>query len=211
MPRVRLRGGGRAGGGEGLVEPGRCSSSAVAGRAADRASPARAARRGALKESGLAESTGHSPTGSPPDGEVGTRSRSSPRRPRRAASSGCSADGDTLRIDLTEGRIRTGVRASELESGIRSSSPDQRQRLRRPLRPLGPARARRCRVWLRRLSRHAPELVSTFTRSSPAAGSRVDAWDVKERGLRHDRRWMLVDEAGLFMSQREVPAHGLDR
>ncbi len=27
-----------------------------------------------------------------------------------------------------------------------------------------------------------------------------------DRGLEHDRRWMLVDEANCFMSQREVPA-----
>jgi len=29
--------------------------------------------------------------------------------------------------------------------------------------------------------------------------------EVDERGIRHDRRWMLVDEAGVFLSQREVP------
>lgn len=28
---------------------------------------------------------------------------------------------------------------------------------------------------------------------------------VDERGLRHDRRWMLVDEAGVFLSQRKLP------
>ncbi len=28
---------------------------------------------------------------------------------------------------------------------------------------------------------------------------------VEARGLRHDRRWMLVDEAGRFLSQREMP------
>ncbi len=28
---------------------------------------------------------------------------------------------------------------------------------------------------------------------------------VDERGLRHDRRWMLVDETGGFISQRELP------
>ena len=27
-----------------------------------------------------------------------------------------------------------------------------------------------------------------------------------DRGLEHDRRWMLVDDAGRFLSQREVPA-----
>ena len=35
-------------------------------------------------------------------------------------------------------------------------------------------------------------------------------WKVDERGLRHDRRWMLVDESGnLCLSA--VPAHGFDR
>lgn len=29
--------------------------------------------------------------------------------------------------------------------------------------------------------------------------------DVDERGLRYDRRWMLVDEAGQFASQRQIP------
>jgi len=28
---------------------------------------------------------------------------------------------------------------------------------------------------------------------------------VDERGIRHDRRWMLVDEDGVFLSQRELP------
>ena len=28
---------------------------------------------------------------------------------------------------------------------------------------------------------------------------------VEEKGLQHDRRWMLVDENGGFMSQREFP------
>ncbi len=40
-------------------------------------------------------------------------------------------------------------------------------------------------------------------------GISVDAWDVKERGLLHDRRWMLVDETGLFMSQRKFPRMAL--
>jgi uncharacterized protein YcbX len=36
-------------------------------------------------------------------------------------------------------------------------------------------------------------------------GIAVDEWEVDERGLRHDRRWMLVDETGCFISQRELP------
>jgi uncharacterized protein len=38
-----------------------------------------------------------------------------------------------------------------------------------------------------------------------AGGIPIEAWDVDGRGLRHDRRWMLVDEAGRFMSQRRFP------
>ncbi len=34
---------------------------------------------------------------------------------------------------------------------------------------------------------------------------------VDERGIRHDRRWMLVDEHGVFLSQREVPRMALIR
>ena len=40
-------------------------------------------------------------------------------------------------------------------------------------------------------------------------GIGVDEWEVDERGLRHDRRWMLVDETGCFMSQRELPRMAL--
>jgi uncharacterized protein len=40
-------------------------------------------------------------------------------------------------------------------------------------------------------------------------GIAVDGWEVDERGLRHDRRWMLVDEAGRFMSQRRFPRMAL--
>jgi uncharacterized protein len=36
-------------------------------------------------------------------------------------------------------------------------------------------------------------------------GVAVGEWEVGERGLRHDRRWMLVDETGRFMSQRQLP------
>ena len=40
-------------------------------------------------------------------------------------------------------------------------------------------------------------------------GVAVDEWEVDERGLRHDRRWMLVDETGCFLSQRELPRMAL--
>jgi uncharacterized protein YcbX len=36
-------------------------------------------------------------------------------------------------------------------------------------------------------------------------GIAMEEWEVDERGLRHDRRWMLVDETGRFMSQRRFP------
>lgn len=40
-------------------------------------------------------------------------------------------------------------------------------------------------------------------------GISLDAWEVDGRGLRLDRRWMLVDEGGLFFSQRELPRMAL--
>ena len=40
-------------------------------------------------------------------------------------------------------------------------------------------------------------------------GIAVEGWEVDERGLRHDRRWMLVDETGCFMSQRRFPRMAL--
>jgi uncharacterized protein len=40
-------------------------------------------------------------------------------------------------------------------------------------------------------------------------GISLDAWDVDGRGLRLDRRWMLVDENGRFLSQRELPRMAL--
>jgi uncharacterized protein len=40
-------------------------------------------------------------------------------------------------------------------------------------------------------------------------GIAVDESEVDERGLRHDRRWMLVDETGSFMSQRKLPRMAL--
>jgi uncharacterized protein YcbX len=36
-------------------------------------------------------------------------------------------------------------------------------------------------------------------------GIAVDAADCTDRGLRHDRRWMVVDSEGVFLSQREHP------
>jgi uncharacterized protein YcbX len=35
-------------------------------------------------------------------------------------------------------------------------------------------------------------------------GVNVDRWPVEKRGLRHDRRWMLVDGDGTFLTQRKV-------
>jgi uncharacterized protein YcbX len=42
-------------------------------------------------------------------------------------------------------------------------------------------------------------------------GTAVEEWEVDERGLRHDRRWMLVDETGRFLSQRQHPRMALIR
>jgi uncharacterized protein YcbX len=36
-------------------------------------------------------------------------------------------------------------------------------------------------------------------------GIRLSAAQVQERGLKYDRRWMLVDENGLFLTQRTIP------
>jgi uncharacterized protein len=40
-------------------------------------------------------------------------------------------------------------------------------------------------------------------------GAAVEEWEVDERGLRHDRRWMLVDETGGFITQRQHPRMAL--
>ena len=40
-------------------------------------------------------------------------------------------------------------------------------------------------------------------------GVAVSEWNVDERGFRYDRRWMLVDEANQFISQRELPRMAL--
>lgn len=42
-------------------------------------------------------------------------------------------------------------------------------------------------------------------------GVRVTAWPVVERGFEADRRWMIVDESGTFVTQREVPRLALVR
>ena len=42
-----------------------------------------------------------------------------------------------------------------------------------------------------------------------AAGFSPRTWPVDERGLRHDRRFMVVDEDGLFISQRTNPRMAL--
>jgi uncharacterized protein len=42
-------------------------------------------------------------------------------------------------------------------------------------------------------------------------GVAVEEWEVDERGLRHDRRWMLVDQTGRFMSHRKFPRMALIR
>jgi uncharacterized protein YcbX len=44
-----------------------------------------------------------------------------------------------------------------------------------------------------------------------AAGIPADRWAVDAFGLRYDRRWMLVDETGQFISQRECPRLALLR
>lgn len=41
------------------------------------------------------------------------------------------------------------------------------------------------------------------------AGIRVPQWEVKSKGLHFDRRWMLVDENGIFMTQRATPKMAL--
>jgi len=40
-------------------------------------------------------------------------------------------------------------------------------------------------------------------------GVEVDGAEVEARGFRHDRRWMLVDEEGVFLSQRRFPRMAL--
>lgn len=42
-------------------------------------------------------------------------------------------------------------------------------------------------------------------------GIEVSAMEAGARGFQHDRRWMLVDEDGVFLSQRELPRMALVR
>jgi uncharacterized protein YcbX len=44
-----------------------------------------------------------------------------------------------------------------------------------------------------------------------AAGIPVHTWDVDDFGLRYDRRWMVVDPAGIFLTQRSHPRLALVR
>lgn len=44
-----------------------------------------------------------------------------------------------------------------------------------------------------------------------AGGVSLDAAEVEEQGFRHDRRWMVVDDAGRFVSQRTAPRLALLR
>ncbi len=41
------------------------------------------------------------------------------------------------------------------------------------------------------------------------AGFSTDRWPIDDRGLRYDRRWMLVDEHQKFLSQRRLPKMAL--
>jgi len=36
-------------------------------------------------------------------------------------------------------------------------------------------------------------------------GIKVDKWQVNEKGLLHDRKWMLIDSNNQFLSQRKIP------
>lgn len=40
-------------------------------------------------------------------------------------------------------------------------------------------------------------------------GIRISSASVREKGLRHDRRWMLIDEQGKFLTQRNMPGMAL--
>lgn len=44
-----------------------------------------------------------------------------------------------------------------------------------------------------------------------AGGIAAESWPVDEFGLRYDRRWMLVDESGVALTQREFPRLALLR
>jgi uncharacterized protein len=40
-------------------------------------------------------------------------------------------------------------------------------------------------------------------------GIKLDSWHLEEKGFRYDRRWMLVDKSGMFLSQRKHPKMAL--
>ncbi|EOZ99121.1 Flavodoxin reductases (ferredoxin-NADPH reductases) family 1 [Indibacter alkaliphilus LW1] len=40
-------------------------------------------------------------------------------------------------------------------------------------------------------------------------GIRLDSWVLEEKGFKYDRRWMLIDERGVFLSQRKHPKMAL--
>ncbi len=41
------------------------------------------------------------------------------------------------------------------------------------------------------------------------AGINIESWDVDDKGLRYDRKWMLIDENKQFLSQRRLPEMAL--
>lgn len=50
---------------------------------------------------------------------------------------------------------------------------------------------------------HVSELVVYPIKS--LGGINVDRWPVEKRGLKHDRRWMIVDGEGNFLTARKIP------
>ena len=53
---------------------------------------------------------------------------------------------------------------------------------------------------------YSPRLAKiAFYPIKSCAPIRVASWDIASTGLTYDRRWMLVDEEGKFLSQRRVP------
>jgi len=51
----------------------------------------------------------------------------------------------------------------------------------------------------------------TYYPIKSAAGTSVDAWDVDDFGLRYDRRWMVAEPNGHFITQRTSPRLALVR
>ena len=41
------------------------------------------------------------------------------------------------------------------------------------------------------------------------SGIKVDAWEVENKGLRYDRKWMVIDRKNQFMTQRKLPRMAL--